>query len=174
MVALIAVVLIGESSRHDPEGPGTVAAAASSSSPTTQPASTTSTVALDALARQYLDAVGPSNAAELAYNQACGCPNHPDMKAAIAALPALLAAQQEKNAKLSVLAARAPPPIAADLQAMITAKQPYLDDMARIIALAPTSDLQGMADAIAAFRVDGGLGRRESAQVRRDLGLPPV
>jgi len=104
----------------------------------------------------------------------CGCSGGGGNGAIAAAMPALLAAHQTKVTKLNAIASQATPAIAADIRALITAEQPYLDDMAKIVSLGPSASAQALFQPLATFIADSPLGRRESAAVRRDLGLPPA
>jgi hypothetical protein len=191
VLVLVAVVLLGGSHRNRSSDTATVAAASDPSASVTSttldpdvPAwmqqgsvvpstpETAPDAATVALAHQYLLIVQPANQALNDYESACGCPDHPSVAAARAAVPALKAAQETEVSQLTAMADAAPEPLATDLRALVAAKRPFIEDLRRIVALpAGTSDAEVAAE-LHALVLDQPYGQAEARQVRADLSLP--
>jgi hypothetical protein len=200
VLVLLVVVIVGQANRPKPgltastqsqassastattagDGPAgmnggiaTTTTAPLAASPTSPPPAPTPDAGLAALGQRYLVIVAPANQAEQDYEAACGCPDHFNVVSAIAAMKHLLAVRETELAELTDLAAVAPEPAASDLRAMVAAKQPYLEDMRRIIALGASAPQATLRPQLQQFSIDSVLGVDEAQAVRRDLGLPP-
>ena len=188
VIVLVAVVLLG-SSHRDRSDTATVAASSDSvtagvtttfdpavpawmqggSVPSTTPSSS---VATTDLGRQYLAIVEPANQALYAYMAACGCPDHPTVAAARAAIPALSDAQEREVNQLLALSQVAPEPAAGDLRALVVAKSPFIEDLRRIMAMPASASDAEVAPDLHALALDEPYGQAEARRVRADLGLP--
>jgi hypothetical protein len=107
------LVLNGQSQRNR-----SISAASAPTSTRTTSAPTTTVDPKILLGQQFLAITNAAADATTAYDSSCGCPNHFNLKNALAALPAFVAAKQVEATQLDALTVGAPPLIASHLETM--------------------------------------------------------